>query len=367
MNFDKRIMIVVLLLSLMGTLPAFAQTVDLTINNQQVSGGYLYFDVVLNRTSAWAADFLGDCSFYFSYNNSALSNPSVTSQHADLTLGNGYSITSGTNAPYVYVTITYGFSETPMAISQNIDYTLFTLRMDIDDSGANSNLNWNTTASAVLDVADQSTTESYYGGSDVTLPVELSSLTANQNGNVVDICWTTESEVENLGFIVQRSIDDQETWTQVASYNTHAELMGQGTSSKQTIYNFTDSDVQSGTVSYRLSEVSTSGQVNILGTVDVSLSKIPEKTELDMAYPNPFNPVTTISYHMAKDGPVEISVYNLLGSKVKTLIDMKMAAGSYQTIWQGKDDSGQQAASGMYLVVMKAGQKRLTQKVLLIK
>ncbi len=77
--------------------------------------------------------------------------------------------------------------------------------------------------------------------------------------------------------------------------------------------------------------------------------------------------ILTVLGHSLKDGPVEISVYNLLGSKVKTLIDMKMAAGSYQTIWQGKDDSGQQAASGMYLVVMKTGQKRQTQKVLLIK
>ncbi len=367
MKFVKTFLMTVLLVTLLGFAPSFAQTVDLTISNQQVSGGYLYFDIVLERTSAWAADYLGDCSFYFSYNTSALSNPFVSSQHANLTSGNGYTITYGTNNPYVYVTINYGYSLTPMAIAQSTDYTLVTVRMDIDNPAASSNLDWNTTASAVLDVADQSTTESYYGGSDLTLPVELSSFTANHKGNTVSLTWTTESESNNLGFILKRKTANAE-WKEIVSFRSNNELVGKGTTSSPSQYNYTDATILAGECyTYCLYDVSSNGEVTEIGSLFVETLISPKSTRLYAAYPNPFNPSTTLNYNLAQDSHVTMTVYDVLGRQIKLLNDKHQSAGEYSIKWDGSTDAGITAPSGTYLVRMQSNGYNNTQKILFLK
>ena len=66
--------------------------------------------------------------------------------------------------------------------------------------------------------------------------------------------------------------------------------------------------------------------------------------------PNPFNPSTTIGYQLPESGQVHLSVYNLLGQEVRTLVDATLEAGYYTLDWDGRDDFGRQLARIVILV-----------------
>ena len=89
---------------------------------------------------------------------------------------------------------------------------------------------------------------------------------------------------------------------------------------------------------------------------------LPESFSLDRAYPNPFNPVTTLSFAIPVDSEVSLSVYNLQGREVSTLIDANMDAGYHSVVWNADSYS-----SGVYFVKMIAGEYVKTQKLMLIK
>jgi len=76
----------------------------------------------------------------------------------------------------------------------------------------------------------------------------------------------------------------------------------------------------------------------------------PKEFRLYPNYPNPFNPITTISYDLPEDGFVELSVYNMRGEKVATLIKGNQEVGSYRLNWDGTSQSGEMVASGIYFL-----------------
>lgn len=84
-------------------------------------------------------------------------------------------------------------------------------------------------------------------------------------------------------------------------------------------------------------------------------------------YPNPFNPVTNISFSIPEDSKVELSIYNVKGQKVRTLVNNKIDKGIYQITWNSKDDSGKTAASGIYFYKLKTSKKEIMKKMLLLK
>ncbi len=99
---------------------------------------------------------------------------------------------------------------------------------------------------------------------------------------------------------------------------------------------------------------------------------VPENTSIQSNYPNPFNPVTTIVYDVGfSQGPeqhVELSVYNLLGQKVITLVDGKKSIGRHSIQWRGVNTFGQQVSSGIYFVqLLSSSGTYQTQKVMLIR
>lgn len=88
---------------------------------------------------------------------------------------------------------------------------------------------------------------------------------------------------------------------------------------------------------------------------------------LQQNYPNPFNPVTDIAYRIPEADRVELAVYNLLGERVKTLVNRRQAAGEYRVPWNGTDDYGRAVASGVYLYRLTAGKFVLSRKMLLLR
>jgi len=85
-------------------------------------------------------------------------------------------------------------------------------------------------------------------------------------------------------------------------------------------------------------------------------------------FPNPFNPVTTISFETTNlHENTRIEIYNLKGQKVKTLVNEELAAGKHSVIWNGADDSGKSVSSGIYFYKMRAGNYTSTKKMILMK
>lgn len=84
-------------------------------------------------------------------------------------------------------------------------------------------------------------------------------------------------------------------------------------------------------------------------------------------YPNPFNPETMIPFELAETGPASLTIYNLMGQKVVTLISGVQQAGYHVVPWKGSDDRGRSVASGLYLMRLAAGPHVATQKTMLIR
>ena len=84
-------------------------------------------------------------------------------------------------------------------------------------------------------------------------------------------------------------------------------------------------------------------------------------------YPNPFNPETTIKYSLNNEERIDISIYNLKGQKVKTLVNSYQTAGEHEVIWNGTDSNSKHVSSGVYFTILKTPGKTLTHKVLLLK
>ena len=75
----------------------------------------------------------------------------------------------------------------------------------------------------------------------------------------------------------------------------------------------------------------------------------PERFRLKQNYPNPFNPETRIEYQIPESGLVQVKIYNLIGQEISTLVREQKGPGSYSVVWDGKDDSGVQVSSGVYI------------------
>ena len=88
---------------------------------------------------------------------------------------------------------------------------------------------------------------------------------------------------------------------------------------------------------------------------------------LEQAYPNPFNPSTTISYRLPRDSNLNLSIYDVLGRKVKVLASGVYSKGKYTTQWNGEDQKGQQVSAGLYLCKIQADNFVDSKKILLIK
>ncbi len=84
-------------------------------------------------------------------------------------------------------------------------------------------------------------------------------------------------------------------------------------------------------------------------------------------YPNPFNPETTISFNNPQNGQVSLTIYNIKGQLVNTLLDEEISAGPHSLVWHGKDNSGKSVASGIYFTKVKTENSIQTKKMLLMK
>ena len=92
----------------------------------------------------------------------------------------------------------------------------------------------------------------------------------------------------------------------------------------------------------------------------------PEQFALLQNYPNPFNPSTVIRFHLPVPGEVRLTIHNVIGHVVRTLVVGKMAAGTHSAVWDGRDAAGNSVASGLYFYRLRAGDFVRVRKMLLV-
>ena len=102
--------------------------------------------------------------------------------------------------------------------------------------------------------------------------------------------------------------------------------------------------------------------------VDVTQNQIPNTKYLLTNYPNPFNPTTTISFSIHEESEVELSIYNIKGQKIKSLLNDQLTAGEHSIVWNGEDFTGKKASSGIYFYKLNVnGKTEAVKKCLLLK
>ncbi|MEC7850553.1 MAG: FG-GAP-like repeat-containing protein [Candidatus Neomarinimicrobiota bacterium] len=94
---------------------------------------------------------------------------------------------------------------------------------------------------------------------------------------------------------------------------------------------------------------------------------IPNKVSLEQNFPNPFNPATAFQYNLAESGIIELTITDIIGRKVTTLISGYQRSGNHNVLWTGKDSNGNQVPSGIYFYNLKSGSNIITKKMTLSK
>jgi len=222
----------------------------------------------------------------------------------------------------------------------------------------------------VMAVSDKNTNLSIYRSrlslsriektSNTPLPVELSSFSASIIGSSVKLNWETATEVNNYGFDVERKIlkqvqNDEANWEKIGFVN------GNGNSNSQKNYSYEDKNVLSGKYSYRLKQIDNDGQFEYSKTIEVDLGA-PKKFELSQNYPNPFNPSTTIRYSLPEAGNVMLTLFNILGQELKTLVNEFKESGVHTINFDASELN-----SGLYIYKIEANGFTQTRKMTLIK
>ena len=185
------------------------------------------------------------------------------------------------------------------------------------------------------------------------VPVELISFTHRiVNGKVI-LDWVTATELNNLGFEIQRSIDNN-------IFVTVGFVEGKGNSTRNQYYSFSDEGI-AGTVYYRLKQVDYNGSYNYSDVIEVNGVTI-STIQLEQNYPNPFNPATTIKYQLGNDGFINLKVFNALGEEVAELVNQYQKAGSYDLTFNAEN-----LPSGIYIYQLTNSNFSQSKRMVLLK
>jgi hypothetical protein len=197
---------------------------------------------------------------------------------------------------------------------------------------------------------------------ETVIRVELVSFTSVVNNNSVVLEWVTASEINNLGFEIEKSQkssrqdrDKSQNWERIAF------ISGYGTTTETQFYFFIDENVKPGLYSYRLKQIDFDGIFEFSNEIEVEVFA-PNEFSLEQNYPNPFNPTTIIKYSIPMEERVTLKIYNSLGEEAATLIDEIKQAGYYQTIFDAAN-----LASGVYFYLIQAGNFLMVKKMIITK
>jgi len=177
--------------------------------------------------------------------------------------------------------------------------------------------------------------------SDNFIPVEITSFTALTNDSQIILDWITASELNNRGFEVEQSFDNE-------SFTTLDFVLGSGSTTEQRNYSYTVKNTSAGLQYYRLKQLDYDGSYEYSPVVEID-GPLPVEYVLNQNYPNPFNPSTSISFSLPVESDVQLSLYNMLGQEVVDITNSQFQAGTHKVYFNAKGLS-----SGTYIYLLRA-------------
>ncbi len=187
------------------------------------------------------------------------------------------------------------------------------------------------------------------------LAVELSSFSYQIVDGGVNLNWVTSSELNNRGFEVQRTTGNN-NW-EVLGF-----VEGKGTIAKTSLYSFVDKNLTNNTTySYRLNQIDFDGTFEYSKIIEVNFQTV-LLYNLSQNFPNPFNPSTKITFTIPETGNVKLSIHNIIGEVVSTLVDKKMEAGAHSILFDASS-----LPSSIYIYQMEVNDFISTKKMMLVK
>jgi hypothetical protein len=195
---------------------------------------------------------------------------------------------------------------------------------------------------------------------DYIVPVELTNFSADLNGNKVSLNWATATETNNLGFEIERKLDD-------TKFKKIKFIIGFGTTVNPVNYFFEDqlNGINSNEIIYRLKQIDLDGTSNYSSEISI---KNPSQLSfgLKQNYPNPFNPATKIKYSLPQTAgivyDIKLIIYDILGNEIAMLADEQNLPGDYEVTWNAED-----VPSGVYFCKLFAGGSSKSIKMLLLR
>jgi hypothetical protein len=193
------------------------------------------------------------------------------------------------------------------------------------------------------------------------VPVELTSFTARLNGTKVELNWETKTESNNQGFEIEKNslvspfIETEGGWKVIGF------VKGKGTTAETSKYSFFDKNINQNLMRYRIKQIDYNGSYSYSKVIEVKCS-INNNYTLYQNFPNPFNPVTTISFTLPAQGFVQLKIYNSLGQEISNLVDKQMNSGSYRINW-----NAQNFPSGIYFYKISIDNFSKIHKMILLK
>ncbi|NOY05180.1 MAG: T9SS type A sorting domain-containing protein [Chlorobi bacterium] len=190
------------------------------------------------------------------------------------------------------------------------------------------------------------------------LPVELLSLAAYLHDGRVYLRWATATEENNYGFDVERSVVSRSLgWSKVGF------VPGSGTTTELHQYEYKDDlsafSQYSGMIYYRLRQVDIDGKYSYSPVVEVSMSSTSQSAHLYPSYPNPVRDVMTLEWYLPEPSSVSLSLYNLQGREVARIQEPQPLERGFHALRASVGNM----PSGMYNLVLQAGETRLSQVV----
>ena len=192
---------------------------------------------------------------------------------------------------------------------------------------------------------------------DGSVPVELTSFSAYVNDKSIYLNWQTATEVNNYGFEIERSLQSA-----ASSWQNIGFIQGSGNSNSTKQYSFIDENPSAGRLLYRLKQIDVDGSFSYSNDIEVTFDPSVSVFNLLQNYPNPFNPVTVISYQLSVISPVQLKVYDVLGSEVITLVNEAKEPGLYTV-----EFNGSQLSSGIYFYKIQTPEFSQVKKMILTK
>jgi len=199
----------------------------------------------------------------------------------------------------------------------------------------------------------------YKLNSDLFIPVELTSFTAETSENEISLNWTTATKLNNQGFEIERSTDNQ-------TFEKIGFVPGFGTTTESKSYTYKILEFYSGTQYYRLKQIDFDGTYEFSDAIEVE-GHSPAQYTLFQNYPNPFNTSTSIKFSIPVDSNIKLKLFNMLGQEVAELLNSEISAGIHHV-----DFNASSLSSGTYFYVLEANGNNgsniaVTKKMILMK